>query len=308
MWGFSLCKTLNKQEGLTQTPSDQTQMTPPAQEEIDAISSMPTQTPDDAVVSPVPDTGSGLSADLTPYFTDETDPANFGFETALMYNNEEVESWQSDTDISFGTGAEYTQLEGVITFRGNNYRDTPSYGFADLTAGSETLTTVNTKTTGIIGTWGGSGWTGQPLVVKWPQELRTKMTSLYEDFRDKDDFTEVIIPSLDGNMYFMELSTGEKTRDPVFTGGPTKGTASLDPRGYPIIYVGQGLSPEGSPDNEYNDIYFRAFSLIDGGLIMKVGATSRDPFALRTDWQAYDSSPLIDAESDTLIWPGRERA
>ena len=302
---FFIVKSLSNREGSTQQPSDQTAMTPPAQEDIDEISQTPTQTPEDVDTSLGQDIGgSQLAASLTPAFTDETDPANFGFETALMYNNEDVESWKSDTDITFGTGDEYTVLEGITTFRGNNYRDAPSYGYADLTAGSETLTKVNMKTGGMVGTWGGSGWTGQPIIVKWPADLRSKMTSLFEDFRDKEDFTEVIIPSLDGNMYFMELTTGEKTRNPIFTGGPTKGTASLDPRGYPIIYVGQGLSPEGSPNNAYNDIYFRAFSLIDGDLIMKVGAATRDPFANRTDWQAYDSSPLIDAESDTLIWPG----
>jgi hypothetical protein len=110
--------------------------------------------------------------------------------------------------------------------------------------------------------------------------------------------------SLDGSIYFMELSTGAKTRDPIKTGAPFKGTPSLDPRGWPIVYVGHGLNPQGSPNNEYDHMYFRAYSLIDSSQLFSYGYDVRDPVAFRTGWQAYDSSPLIDAESDTLIWPG----
>lgn len=242
-----------------------------------------------------------LPEDLAPHaVAGKTDAAAFGITTGIMVDGVEVESYKDDGIITFGAGAEYTALEGVITFRGNNYRDMPSFGTADIT--HETLTLVNTVKTKKIGKWGGLAWTGQPLVVKWPDELRSKMTSLYEGFKSKYGFTEVIIPALDGYIYFQELSTGEKTRDSIKIGAPVKGTASLDPRGYPILYVGQGLQPDGDDESSRN-MYFRAYSLIDGKLLLKVGDASRDPFALR-GWQAYDSSPLIDAETDTLIQPG----
>ena len=100
----------------------------------------------------------------------------------------------------------------------------------------------------------------------------------------------------------MELSSGKKTRDFIDIGAPTKGTPTLDPRGWPIIYVGQGLQSDGDA-NDCDDMYFRIYSLTDNKELYKFGAASADPFAHRK-WQAYDSSALIDAESDTLIEPG----
>ena len=46
---------------------------------------------------------------------------------------------------------------------------------------------------------GGAGWTGQPAIVKWPKELRESM-NIYDEFKGKEDFTEVIHGSLDGNI------------------------------------------------------------------------------------------------------------
>lgn len=257
----------------------------------------PTPTPED---NPTQTPIVGLADGLIPAATDATQPSKFGFETKIMNDGEIVDSYNRGETISFGRGDEYTALEGVITFRGNNYRDQPSYGTAAIT--EEKLDFMRAKDTSHIGRWGGSGWTGQPLVVKWPADLREKMTSLKEPFRNKENFVEVILCSLDGRIYFMELETGEKTRDFITIGAPTKGTASLDPRGYPIIYVGQGLQPDGD-DGDCKDMYYRAFSLIDGEKLMEWGASDKDPFALRR-WQAYDSSALIDAGTDTLVVPG----
>ena len=268
---------------------------------------MSTPTGGGSVISPTTSTGPTstpeptISNDTVPQAVDGvTDPATFGFTTDIMVDGVEQDSYQRDDSIMFGTGDEYTDLEGIITFRGNNYRDAPSYGTADIT--EETLELMRTKDTGRIGSWGGLAWTGQPLIVKWPAETRGNMTTLYDEFKAKEDFIEVIVCSLDGNIYFMDLETGDKSRDPIKIGVPTKGTASLDPRGYPIIYVGQGLNSEGS-DTKSNDMYFRAFNLIDGTELMRFGAAAKDPFAYRS-WQAYDSSALIDAETDTLIEPG----
>ncbi|MBT3319667.1 MAG: pyrrolo-quinoline quinone [Clostridia bacterium] len=288
--------------GTDESPSENATMAPPSEEDIAVTVVTPTPIPT-PTLPPTPTPMPTLSPDLLPQQVAATNPENFGFVTEIMDNGEEVDTYNSGVDITFGTGAEYTELEGVTTFRGNNYRDAASFGFADIDVGNETLTLINTKTTGRIDRWGGSGWTGQPLVVKWTGEVLANMDDmLLDDFKGREELTEVIIASLDGNIYFMELSTGTKTRNPVFSGGPVKGTPSLDPRGYPIIYVGQGLTPSGSI-NSSASIYFRAFSLIDGERIMRVGASTADPFALR-GWQAYDSSPLIDAETDTLIWPG----
>lgn len=269
---------------------------------LDNLIKNPTPSPEaTATPEPTPTPKPTLSADLKPTAADKTDPAKFGFETHVYVDGVETESYTRPGSVNFGSGSEYTALEGIITYRGNNYRDASSWGTADIKSGTLTLLDID-KTTGAIGNWGGSGCTGQPLIVTWPDKTRQNMTTIYDEFRNKPGFTEVIIASLDGNIYFMELSTGKKTRDPIKIGSPTKGTPSLDPRGYPIIYVGQGLNPEGS-STACNDMYVRVYSLINGELLYKFGAATRDPVAYR-NWQAYDASPLIDAATDTLIQPG----
>ena len=279
----------SEQSGTDEPPSSSVAMQTPdgsAFPDMETATSEPTPTP-------VP----SLTADLMPHaVSGVTDPATFSFETDISVNGEDKDTYERPEAITFGSGDEYTALEGVITFRGNNYRDAASYGYADIA--SETLNIINTKDVGSFNGWSGCGWTGQPLIVKWPDKTRENMTTLYDEFKDKDGFTEVIYPTLDGHIYFMELETGAKTREPIDMGYNVKGTASLDPRGYPIIYVGQGIGT--SAHVSCDNVYFRAYSLIDGKELMKFGAASGDPFAHRS-WQAYDASALIDAETDTLI-------
>ena len=56
----------------------------------------------------------------------------------------------------------YTNIEGVLTFRGNNYRTAPAYGNVEIKENAfEKLWEYSTPAgKGIWG--GGSGWTGQP--------------------------------------------------------------------------------------------------------------------------------------------------
>lgn len=290
---FLIVTTLTNEPGNPQAPSETVDMTAP-----DGSVTLPDAS---ATIEPTPTPAPTMATDIVPHATEATDPAKFGFTTKIYNDGVETPTFDRGESVSFGTGAEYTALEGVISYRGNNYRDQSSYGTADITNGKLTLLDID-KTTSSIDRWSGSACTGQPLIVTWPDQTRQNMTSLYEEFRNKQGFTEVIIASVDGNIYFMELSTGTKTRDPISIGSPTKGTPSLDPRGYPIIYVGQGLNPAGST-TDCNDMYFRIYSLIDGTELYKFGAAQKDPAATR-NWQAYDASPLIDAATDTLIEPG----
>ena len=93
----------------------------------------------------------------------------------------------------------------------------------------------------------------------------------------------------------MDLDDGTMTRDPIYVGASVKGTASLDPRGYPLLYVGQG------DDNNEFTFGMYIYSLIDGSLLYSYEGL--DDGAYRMNWSAFDSSPIIDAATDTLIWP-----
>ena len=113
----------------------------------------------------------------------------------------------------------YTNIEvdGIVTFRGNSFRDAPSHGYADMT--DFRLDKLWSADTGSLSSgsavWTGSGWTGQPLMMKWPKEVKAHM-NMTEKAKADDELVEVIYACMDGYVYFLDLRTGEKTRDPLY--------------------------------------------------------------------------------------------
>lgn len=185
----------------------------------------------------------------------------------------------------------YTHMEGIITFRGNNLRNSPSYGISNIE--NKKLEKSWEFTTG-RSTWGGgAGWTGQPVIVRWSKEIKNVM-NIKDEFKTKEGFTEVIYGSLGGNVYFFDLDTGEKSRDPIVIKNPIKGSISIDPREYPLLYVGDGI-------NETGRFGYRIFSLIDGKELYFI--KGMNSFAHR-GWGAFDSSGIINSNTDTLILGG----
>jgi outer membrane protein assembly factor BamB len=201
--------------------------------------------------------------------------------------------------IEFPKAEDYAGNLGLLTFRGNNYRNGGAFGTADIT--EEKLEIIWDFNIGSISTqsggyWPGVGWTGQPAIVHWTPEVRKSM-NIKSQFKDKD-LVEVIYASLDGNIYFCDLETGEWTRDPIHIGYPTKGTVSIDPRGYPLLYTGQGIGENGT------DVLvpaYRIFSLIDQSLLYEIKGDDAD--SLR-EWPNFDSSGLLDAANDTFYEAG----
>lgn len=231
--------------------------------------------------------------------TGDTDPDNWKIRWEIFENGKIRHSYDRKEEIFFEDPEDYFALPGVSTFRGNNYRNNPAYGTAVVE--EKILTAAWTHETGVIegGTWSGNGWTGQPLIVSWDAETRQIM-NLYPEKKDKETLTEVIYASLDGVVYFLDLEDGSQTRDPLDIGMCFKGAGTLDPRGYPILYVGSGdENAQGQRPRMY------VISLIDGKILYQYG--HEDDLAYRIDnekWCAFDSAPLIHAETDTLIWPG----
>ena len=231
--------------------------------------------------------------------TENTDPDNWQIRWEIFDGGVLQPTYHREEEISFGDPEDYFALPGVSTFRGNNYRNSATYGIATIK--EKKLSTIWTKDTGVIegGSWSGNGWTGQPLVVKWDSDTK-KIMNLYPAKQSKEDLVEVIYASLDGVIYFLDLEDGTPTRDPINVGMCFKGAGTLDPRGYPVLYVGSG-------DENAAGQRPRMFiiSLIDGKILYQYG--HQDELACRADndrWCAFDSAPLIHAETDTLIWPG----
>lgn len=226
-----------------------------------------------------------------------TMPSDFGLEEAIEDNGTVVDAYTRAEPIDFLEGDKYTELEGVITFRGNNFRDSAAYGTVTWTGQASEAWTFSVgsmaKKSG-SGSWTGCGWTGQPLIVKWPEETK-RIMNLYDSAKNDPELVEVIYATMDGHIYFLDLYTGEKTRDPINVGYPFKGAGALDPRGYPLMYVGSG------DDSTAGDSRAFIINLINGTVLYEFGV--EDGFALR-DLSYFDSSALVDAETDTLIYPG----
>ena len=159
-----------------------------------------------------------------------------------------------------------TEVEGLLTFRGNPTRTyygegpvpeapTLKWRFPDV-AMCSTSTDLGTTST-----WCGNGWTGQPVIWERP-----------------DGVTEMIFGAYDRKLHFVDAETGRPTRSPILTGDIIKGTPTIDPDGYPIVYFG-------SRDNKVRAI---ALDRSDPIELWAFDATGTGRW--NDDW---DASPLI---------------
>ena len=227
---------------------------------------------------------------------DYSDPAQNGLiRPWLVVNDSKTDRYTRADEIAMPASVNYTELEGIVTFRGSNYRDGASYG--KLAQKPTSMSIVWEKRIGALDDWSGVGWTGQASAVRWPEELRLQM-NLNADKKNKDGLVEVLYGTLDGRIYFLDLDDGSETRSAINIGAPIKGSLSIDPRGIPLLYCGQGIYDVGG---RRVDCGTRIWSLIDQSLLYFIDG--RDDYAVRK-WRAFDSSPLVDATSDTLIQCG----
>lgn len=250
--------------------------------------------------TPEPTPESDALADFSPYAVDSTVPANLIASTGILYNGSTMDSsFTLPEAIDFGLGEDYTDVQGIVTFRGNNFRDSPTYGTASITK-EKFDTETWSVTTGALqapdgDVWTGSGWVGQPLVMTWSKEVRSHM-NMYDWAKEADSLTEVIYATMDGNIYFLDIGTGAKTRDPLTLGYTFKGAGALDPRGYPIMYLGSGYNSTRGTSHVF------IINLLDCSVMYEFGAA--DPYSLRGTLSFFDGSALVDAETDQLIYPG----
>ena len=237
----------------------------------------------------------GLPA-FEPYAVEETQPVRMIASTAIMADGALISEYTFPEIIDFGYGEDYTELEGIVTFRGNNFRDSAAFGFADIRNakfGEKWSYKTSSYTAPDEARWSGNGWTGQPLIVKWPEQTR-RMMNMYDWAKAQSGLVEVIYATMDGYVYFTELESGKATRDKLYLGFPFKGSGALDPRGYPLLYVGAGYQ------GASGSMRILIVSLVDGSVLYTFG--NGDSFSPRA-WDAADGSPLVDAATDNLIYP-----
>ena len=277
-----------------QNPSDSTQSTSATD-----TGSVPPSSSSSAETQPTtPPSPPAPSFSTAPHMTDKSNPANWNVKWEIIAGGSIVDSYQRPSNIHFGQDSEYFALPGLSGFRGGNYRTGATYGSVQVT--NKKLEAVwnrdiSSLPKGGSGSWTGAGWTGQPLIVQWDEETKQNM-NLFDNKKAKKNLVEVIYATLDGHIYFYDLETGEYTRNPLNVGMAFKGSGALDPRGYPIMYVGSGdRTREGKEPRMF------IISLIDCSIMYEYGHEKN--FNIR-NWRAFDASPLVHAETDTLIWPG----
>jgi outer membrane protein assembly factor BamB len=127
---------------------------------------------------------------------------------------------------SWTVGEPWGEVSGLTMFRGNPTRTW--YGAGPAPRAPERLWRFpdapmcgNSPVGGQDKVWCGSGWTGQPVVWERP-----------------DGITEVIFGAYDKHIHFVDAATGERTRPDFPMGDIIKGSVTLDPDGYPLLYSG----------------------------------------------------------------------
>ena len=126
----------------------------------------------------------------------------------------------------FTVGQPWGTTVGVTMFRGNPTRTfygvgpvpeapTVAWRYPDAQMCSPSSEGGETRI------WCGMGWTGQPSLWERP-----------------DGVTELIFGAYDSAVHFVDAATGEDLRPEFQTGDIIKGSVTLDPDGFPLLYFG----------------------------------------------------------------------
>ena len=158
-------------------------------------------------------------------------------------------------------------VEGLLTFRGNPTRTyhgkgpvpaapTVQWTFPDAAMCGPSSEGGETRT------WCGMGWTGQPAVF------------------ERDGRTWLVFGAYDHAVHFVDALTGERILPEFATGDIVKGSVTVDPDGYPLVYTG-------SRDNKLRVL---AIDRPEATELWQLDATAVGPTLWNDDW---DGSPLV---------------
>lgn len=171
-------------------------------------------------------------------------------------------------------------VEGLTMFRGNPTRTFFGTGPVPTTAPDRLWRYPDSAMAGLspVGSeqkwWYGTGWTGQPLVHEWG-----------------DGTTELIFGAYDKQIHFLDADSGATLRPPFDMGDIIKGTVTLDPDGFPLLYAGS------------RDPRFRILAL-DGDEVREVWSLHAK--AVEGMWNDdWDSNPVV---VDDMLYVGGENS
>ena len=262
----------------------------------------PTQapTPDPTAVptaTPLPRLSAEAAASTSTDTVKVTDTVFQGGKTLSDFSREN--GYIAPNPDSYVWGGKY----GVLTFRGDNFRRNAAFGTVEVNQEQLSVlwkSEIGSLRTADSGTLYGVGWTGQPAIVKWPLEVR-QMMNLYEEKKNVTGLREVIFGAQDGKIYFLDLTDGTATRDPISVGYPLKGSVSIDTYGRPLLAVGQGISKLPS---KTGDIGLHVFNLIDGKRAFFINGRKSDSQKQYSTNGAFDGTALFLHENDAMVVAG----
>lgn len=160
--------------------------------------------------------------------THETEEIPFSDTLPITQNEIKIQEIleTNNKNIIHNVGEAWGIVSGLTMFRGNPTRTW--YGTGPIPNTPETKWKYPqermcspSSSGGKTSIWCGSGWTGQPVV--WEKENGEQ---------------EVIFGAYDRSVHFVNAQTGENTRTPFETGDIIKGSVTLDPDGFPLLYFG----------------------------------------------------------------------
>ena len=158
-------------------------------------------------------------------------------------------------------------VQGLLTFRGNPTRN--YYGQGPMPGAPHVVWEYPgsamcgmSSDGGETTNWCGTGWTGQPAVF------------------ERDGRTWVVFGAYDKAVHFVDAATGTDILPPFPTGDIIKGSVTIDPDGFPLVYTGS------------RDGYYRAIAIDrpQPTELWKLSAKDVSPTKWNDDW---DSSGLV---------------
>jgi len=174
-----------------------------------------------------------------------------------------------------------SKVQGLLTFRGNPTRT--YYGTGPLPRTEPVEKWKFPKSGAMCSTsvdehgpseWCGSGWTGQPSVF------------------EREGRTWVVFGAYDRKVHFLDADTGGQILPDFPTGDIIKGSVTVDPDGFPIVYTG-------SRDNYYRAIAIDRNPPVE---LWKLSADAVKPTKWNNDW---DGAGLV---IDDYLFEGGENS
>jgi len=179
-------------------------------------------------------------------------------------------------------------VDGLLTFRGNPTRSFYGQGPVPENPSIQWTFKIGCSNSSVGGqpkNWCGSGWTGQPTVFRPPDGTPS-------DSPGDSDQWSVAFGGYNRKVNFLDPATGAEVYPAYATQDIIKGSITIDPDGFPLMYTG-------SRDNNFHVV---AIDRPNPEALWKLDAETVQPTKWNNDW---DGSALI---IDDYLFEGGENS